>query len=266
MNHHPFLVTGATDGIGFETALGILQAGHAVIVHGRTAEKARTAAGNLLRMVPGAQVRSVHGDFSHLDEVRDLGLRIHGEGMLLSGVVHNAGAYFPSRTMTPDGWEATWQVNHLAPFLLHHQVAPLLASGARVVWVSSMLHARGTIPWDHFNREAGYDGGAAYSASKLANALTAFRLARNHSRSSLSVFALHPGVVGTKMLKKGFGMDGISPADGARTSLFAALDPSLDKKTGLWLESRAVGQASAATRDEELQDRLWDWSLGALGL
>ena len=266
MNHHPFLVTGATDGIGFETALALGRAGCAVIVHGRTADKAKLAAENLTRMVPGVSVRAVHADFQLFEEVRALAKRLQAAGATLGGVIHNAGAVFRSRVVTSDGWEGTWQVNHLAPFLLHQLVAPLLSSGARVVWVSSMLHTRGVIPWDDFNREREFDGISAYNASKLANVLTAFRIARSHPRSSLSSFALHPGVVGTKMLKQAFGMDGMSPSDGAKTSVFAALDASLEKKTGLWLESSRVGAASADARDEELQERLWDWTMGALAL
>jgi NAD(P)-dependent dehydrogenase (short-subunit alcohol dehydrogenase family) len=266
MSQHPFLVTGATDGIGFETALGIARAGRPVLVHGRSPEKAKVASQRLNQLVPGNLTRPVWADYSSLDQVRDLGRHLQSDARRLAGVIHNAGALFTQRTLTADGWESTWQINHLAPFVLHQALSPLLASGARVVWVSSMLHAHGTIPWDDFNGATHWDGKAAYNATKLANALTAFRIARMHSRSSLSCFALHPGVVGTKMLMVGFGMRGVPPVDGARTSVFAALDPSLAGKTGLYLDASREAQPSAAARDEALQDRLWEWTVSSLGL
>lgn len=262
----PFvLVTGATDGIGYETALGLLRAGRAVLVHGRTPTKAEAARSRLNGAVPGANTLAVAADFSRLDEVRSLGARIRSRREPLGGLIHNAGALFGQRLLTEDGWEATWQVNHLAPFLLQHLVQDLLVPGARVVWVSSQVHRSGSIPWDDFNGERSWDGFRAYSATKLANAQTAFRLARAFAPARLASHALHPGVVGTK-LARAFGVGGISAVDGARTSLKAALDPALEGQTGLYLDGGRSVAASAAARDEDEQDRLWTWSVRSLAL
>lgn len=264
MSEQFFLVTGATDGIGFETAAGLAAAGHPVFVHGRSEEKSRGAVSRLADRVPGARLETVWADFGRLDEVRDLVRALVARS--LAGIVHNAGTLQRARSLTADGWETTWQVNHLAPFLVHHALGPSIVAGGREVWVSSMLHRRGTIPWDDPNGDRGYDGVAAYNNSKLANALVALRTGRTVPADRLGSFVLHPGVVDTKVLRE-FGASGGIPAHlGARTSLFAALDPSLTGRTALYLDDSREAQASPSARDEDLQDRLWRWTAGALAL
>lgn len=263
MNESFFLVTGATDGIGFETAAGLAAAGQAVLVHGRSEASARGAVDRLAARVPGARLEPVWADFARLDDVRDLVRSLVGRS--LAGLVHNAGTLQKARSLTVDGWETTWQVNHLAPFLVHHGLGPSIVPGGREVWVSSMLHTRGTIPFDDINGERGYDGVRAYNNSKLANVLMALRTGRTVPASRLGSFALHPGVVATKVLRQ-FGASGGTTAQaGARTSLFAALAPELVGRTGLYLDGREA-EAAPSARDEELQDRLWSWTLRALAL
>jgi len=264
MNPPYFLVTGATDGIGFETAAGLAAAGHPVLVHGRSPAGAQDAVHRLTARHATARLEPVAADFSRLDEVRALVSRLGGRP--LAGLIHNAGTLQKTRTLTEDGWETTWQVNHLAPFLVHFGLAGQIVAGGREVWVSSMLHGRGTIPFDDLNGDRSFDGVQAYNNSKLANALMALRTGRTVSAGRLGSFALHPGVVATKVLRR-FGMTGgAAPEAGARTSLFAALDPSLTGRTGLYLDDARVGQVSPAARDEELQDRLWTWTVRALAL
>jgi len=264
MNEPFFLVTGATDGIGFETAAGLAAAGKAVFVHGRSEERARNAVALLADRVPGAPLEAVWADFSRLDEVRDLVRGLAGRD--LAGMVHNAGTLQKVRSLTVDGWETTWQVNHLAPFLVHHSLGPSIVAGGREVWVSSMLHRRGIIPFDDLNGDRAYDGVGAYNNSKLANALVALRTGRTVPAARLGSFALHPGVVDTKVLRQFGASGGTTARVGARTSLFAALDPTLAVRTGLYLDDAREAQASPSARDEDLQDRLWRWTVRALAL
>jgi len=261
----PFwLVTGATDGIGLATAGGLVRAGRPLLLHGRTQEKAERAANSLRSRSGSAVVRAVAADFTSLSQVRVLADNLLREGDELAGIVHNAGAMFSARSTTADGWEATWQVNHLAPFLLHSLLESLLVEGARVVWVSSGLHASGDIPWKDINGQNGWNSIKAYSNSKLANVLTALRIARHHPAQTLGSFALHPGVIGTKMLKQNFGMGGLSPEEGAKTSLFAALDSSLEGRTGLYLDHSRVSTPSSKASDQALGEELWNWTVKAL--
>jgi NAD(P)-dependent dehydrogenase (short-subunit alcohol dehydrogenase family) len=112
----------------------------------------------------------------------------------------------------------------------------------------------------------GFSGYGAYAASKLMNILFTNELALRLGDAKIGVFALHPGVIGTKLLKEGFGIGGASLEEGAKTSLFAATDPSLDGKTGLYLDDAKVATSSARSRDMKLAATLWDVSAKNLGV
>ncbi len=245
------LVTGSTDGIGQQTALELVQRGHDVLVHGRNREKA-TAAATALGGTP------VWGDFSSLKEVRALAAQIDAP---LDVLINNAGLLARQHRLTSDGFEETLQVNHLAPFLLTHLLLPKIA--ARIVNVSSGVHSGGAVgePFESLN---GLDGYEAYAASKLGNVLFTFALAR---RVSLAVNALHPGVIGTKLLRSGFGgMSGAGLAEGAATSVMVATDPSLAKVTGRYFSNQREVSASARARDQALQEAFYSWSAAQVGV
>lgn len=263
------LVTGATDGIGFETAAELARRGFGVILHGRSEERLAAAAARLGLLVPGARVESARADYADLDSVRRLGRQLQERFPVLAGVVHNAGTYETERRLTPDGWEATWQINHLAPFLLHHYLDPLLVKGApsRAVWVSSVAHNRGTIPWDNLNRGRSYNAYSAYADSKLANVLSAFAWARQHRAEVTAQFALHPGVIDTKLLRTGFaGTRGAALAEGIRGSVSAVSDPVWAGRTAVYLSDGRETEASPAARDADLQEELFFWTRRALAL
>lgn len=208
------LVTGATDGIGKETARILAEQGHDVVVHGRTLEKAQAAVRSL------GKGRAVAADLASLHEVRALAATLRDAP--IDVVINNAGVYMKTRTLTPDGREMTMAVNHDAPFLLTHL---LLDKVQRVVNVSSIAHARGHVDVGDIDFARGFDSYAAYAASKLANVLFSVELARR--RPAVLVNALHPGVVSTKLLRAGFNMGGPdSHEDGAATSVFLATAPA----------------------------------------
>jgi len=260
------LVTGATDGIGLETARQLLQQGAQVIVHGRSAEKLARVKAEL-----GGKVETVRADFSKLLEVRAMAADLDARGLQPEVLVNNAGVLTQERQTTADGFELTMEVNHLAPFLLTHL---LLAgsSGAklkRIVNVASQVHAGADLDVEDpggksAGRHAGY---AAYGASKLANVLFTVELAERLRGRGVTVNSLHPGVIATKLLREGFGMSGGgTPASGARTSVFLATSKEVEGVTGKYFVNSREAATSAAGRDRELARRLYEASAKATGV
>jgi NAD(P)-dependent dehydrogenase (short-subunit alcohol dehydrogenase family) len=259
MNH---LVTGATDGIGLQTAIELAKKGARVLVHGRTEQKARLAAGSVKSQVPKAEVVPVWGDLSRLAEVRALAAQVQREAPVLDVLVNNAGVFMKERTLTPDGYETTLQVNHLAPFLLTELLLPQLkaAPQGRVVNVSSMAHARGRVTLDDLQSAKSYDGYGAYALSKLLNVHFTHELARRLEGTKVTTYVLHPGVIGTKLLRTGFGMGGGDLESGARTSVYCATAPELAAVTGRYYSDARETSPAAHADKPELEKKLWDLS------
>lgn len=260
------LVTGATAGIGKETARALAAMGHEVLVHGRSDERCRAAVDDIARTVAGASCRAEVCDLSSLDAVRAWAKALAAEP--IDVVIHNAGVWMNEPTVTVDGFETTWAVNHLAPFLLTALLLePLLERPAsRVINVSSVGHRSGRIRFEDPNLTNDFNGLNAYCQSKLANVLFTQELARRTHGTSLVTHALHPGVVETKLLQRtGFGdQPSQSPADGAKTSVFLATDEAVTRTSGRYFVDGA--ERAPATTDPELGRRLWTLSESQCGL
>lgn len=262
------LVTGATDGIGRETALELAKQGHTVLVHGRNERKVK----EVVDAAKAAGARDAQGfvaDFASFDSVRALASEVHKRVPHLNVLVNNAGVMMPSRKTTADGHEMTWQVNHLSPFLLTNLLLPLLekSAPARIVNVSSTTHQSGEINFDDLEGERGYSGYSAYSNSKLANVLFTKELATRLRDRGITANALHPGVIATKLLHAGFGgMGGSSPKEGARTSVMLATSGDVEGVTGKYFANGRESSASSLANDEALRRRLWEVSAEATGL
>lgn len=254
------LVTGATDGIGRQTALDLALLGATVLVHGRSAERGAEVAGWIEREAKVAAPRVLLADLSSLADVRRLGDEAASAFGRLDVLVNNAGVYRTHRTLTVDGIETTFAVNGLAPFLLTNLLLPCLAqsNSARVVTVSSIAHVRARLDWGNLQGEVAFDPYAAYGLSKLCNVLFAFELARRAAGSSIASNALHPGVITTKLLMQGFGTTGAPVEDGARTSVYLASSPEVEGVSGEYFVDKRVERASATARNPENQRRLWD--------
>ncbi|MFO0624638.1 MAG: SDR family oxidoreductase [Polyangiales bacterium] len=267
MNAKTVLVTGATDGIGRETARQLAERGAAVILHGRDPARLQASVAAVAAAVPGATLHTALGDLSRLDEVRALAADIVARFPRLDALIHNAGIFAQAHTRTVDGFESTLAVNHLAPFVLTHlTLGALRAAGGRVVTVSSVAHQRGELDLHDLGHEQGFSGYAAYARSKLCNVLFAAEMARRLG-DAVTSNSLHPGVVSTKLLATGFGMQGNdSLAEGAATSVFLALDPSVAGQTGKYfVKCRAVTPAARA-RDGALAAALYDASASLTGI
>ena len=254
------LVTGATDGIGRETARILVSRGADVVVHGRTADKAEQARSEVKAK------RAVAADLTSLEEVRALAKHV-GDFGVIDVVINNAGVYMKKRAETTDGRELTMAVNHDAPFLLTHLLLPALmkSKDARVINVSSIAHGRGRVDVDDIDMKRAWDGYGAYASSKLANILFTMELAKRLRATSVKVNALHPGVVSTKLLQAGFGMNGPdSLSAGAATSVQLALDPLA--VTGRYFAATRESAPSKTAHDEDLCRRFYEASCARVGV
>lgn len=254
MKGRSVLVTGATGGIGLETARELARRGAAVTVLGRNPEKTARVAAEI-----GA-AGTLIADLAEMQQVRQVAAEFRDRVGSLDVLVNNAGAFYTKRQESREGVELTWALNHLAPFLLTRELLPLLRAGQapRVVTVSSGAHAMGRIRFDDPEFRRGYSGWAAYGQSKLANILFTRELARRNPW--LQANALHPGFVST-----GFGQDnplfslgsrlGLTPQQGAQTSIHLAADPVMVSGR-YFVESRET-LPTAQALDDGAAYRLW---------
>jgi NAD(P)-dependent dehydrogenase (short-subunit alcohol dehydrogenase family) len=262
------LVTGSTDGIGLQTALELAKAGAAVLVHGRSEARATEAVRALQKRFKKGAFEPVWGDLSSMRETAALGDRVLKTHPVLDVLLNNAGVFMTERQLSADGFEMTMAVNHFSHFVLTHRLLPALkaAPQGRVVHVSSMAHVRGKLELDDLTFGKQWDGHAAYSASKLANIWFSNELARRLASTQVTSNALHPGVIDTKLLAKGFGRGGAGLAEGARTSVYCATEPKLSKVSGEYFSDRRKAQASAEARDAEGAQRFYEESCRLTGV
>jgi len=260
------LVTGATDGIGRQTALELAKKGFHVIVHGRSGERIAATRDWIQREVPGAKVDIVEADFQVLAQVRRMAAELGSRWGHLEVLVNNAGIYANDAHLTIDGWESTFGVNHVAAFVLTRELLPLLreAPSARIVNVSSVAHSRGRIEPETFRSLHRFEPYHAYAQSKLANVLFTIELQRREP--AIAVNALHPGVVSTKLLTDGFGMLGPdSVAEGAATTVWLAASSEGGRLRGAYCARSRPATPSTLARDGELARRLWEETETGLG-
>lgn len=258
-------MTGANAGIGKETVAGLAARGARVLMVCRSRERGESAIEEIRRRVPGADLELVLADLSRLRSVRELIGEIEARTDRLDVLVSNAGVFHARRRETEDGFETTFAVNHLAPFVLVRGLLGSLraAAPARVVIVASNAHFGGTIAFDDLQSKRRYGGWRAYSQSKLANVLFAFELARRVSPAEVTSNALHPGVVATKLLLRGVVPRWlarpwtISPEEGAKTPLYVASAAGLEGVTGRYFDDCRPKEPSPDAQDEDVAARLW---------
>lgn len=249
-------ITGSTDGIGLRTAALLRARGCDVIVHGRDPRKVDT-----VRSDVGAVAGLVAdlGDLHQVERLADQAAELQPDVL-----INNAGIYARERIDTPSG-EANWVVNHLAASLLADALIPEMKPGGRVIYVSSIAHGRADLDLEdpEFERRP-YDHYAAYAQSKLANLLMARETARRLGPfADVTVNALHPGVIGTKLLTEGFQVPGRDDLDaGSATSVYLALDA--EATTGEYFVRSKPAAPQGLGRNDELAQALYDQTLATI--
>jgi NAD(P)-dependent dehydrogenase (short-subunit alcohol dehydrogenase family) len=264
------LVTGATDGIGRETALELARLGARVIVHGRSAARVRDAFEAVSCASSAPPPEPVVADFASLSSVREMAAELGARALPINALINNAGVYMKRRELSADGIEMTLAVNHFAPFLLTHL---LLASEAgkaleRIVNVSSIAHSRASIDLEDIDNTKGeFDDYQAYASSKFANVLFTVELARRLEPREVRVNALHPGVVSTKLLTTGFEMRGPdSLGKGARTSVMLAISPEYGHISGSYFMEGRESRMNHRASDTDFSARYYELSAARVGI
>ncbi|MEM8964490.1 MAG: SDR family NAD(P)-dependent oxidoreductase [Acidobacteriota bacterium] len=230
------LITGATDGIGRETARILRSLNHNVLIHGRSEEKLRITESELLALPGDGAVTSYRADLSRLSEVDALATRITAEHSALDVLINNAGVYNATTTSTDDGFDIRFMVNTIAPYLLTKRLLPLLGSSGRVVNLSSAAQA--PVNLKALRGEARLSDHAAYSQSKLALTMWSRSLALELGDRGPMIVAVNPGsLLATKMVKQAFGVPGSDIRIGADILRRAALAPEFASATGQYFDN-----------------------------
>lgn len=260
-------ITGSTDGIGKQTALDLAAMGHEIIIHGRNQQRCKDTFNLVSKETQNKNLHWLNADLTDLSEITSLSEKLKGKFNKIDVLINNAGVFENQKIILPNGLEKTFMVNHIAYFSLTLQMLDLLkqSTAGRIVNVSSQAQA-GTIDFDNLNGEKYYDGFNAYALSKLENVLFTYKLSRMINGSGLTVNALHPGVISTKLLHTGWGSGGASVDTGSKTSVFVATADTLEGKSGLYFVNSKEQKSSAISYDKKIQDRLWEISLKISGL
>jgi NAD(P)-dependent dehydrogenase (short-subunit alcohol dehydrogenase family) len=261
------VMTGASDGIGAAGAARLNALGNTVVVIGRSKEKTMAVANSL-------EAEYFVADFSDLDQVRALAANLLERYETIDALVNNAGGIMGPRRITVDGHEATFQINHLAPFLLTTLLLDrLITSRASVITTSSVANRFvGRVNIDDLDSEQRYSSFRAYGTSKLFNILFTKELHRRFHERGLSSAAFHPGAVASNFSNESgspfhFAYNSVlrrvllSPTQGADTlEWLATAKPGTSWTSGEYYAKRKVARANKQTSDPKLAEQLWDRS------
>ncbi|WP_193045697.1 SDR family NAD(P)-dependent oxidoreductase [Mycolicibacterium baixiangningiae] len=266
------VITGASDGVGAAAAKRLTRSGENVVVVGRSPQKTAAVAGPL-----GAD--SFVADFADLAQVRELARRLLETYPRIDVLANNAGGMMNTREMTVDGFEKTFQVNHLAPLLLTTLLLDrLVESGASVLNTSSMANKFARVDFDDLDAVQQQNGSLAYGTSKLANILFTKELHRRYHPSGISTAAFHPGPVASNfsaevknplygMLYRGplrhIALIGTEQGSDELVWLASAA-PGVDWRSGQYYYKHKVARANKLADDAGVAERLWDRSLQLL--
>ncbi|KAM6908029.1 retinol dehydrogenase 12, like [Lycodopsis pacificus] len=272
------IITGANAGIGKETAIDLARRGAKVIMACRDMERGQAAVKEVVEISGSENVVCMKLDLADSKSIREFAEAINTGEPKLNLLINNAGVMVCPYGKTADGFEMQIGVNHFGHFLLTHLLIDLIkrSAPARIVTVSSMAHSWGSINLEDINSEKSYDKKAAYSQSKLANVLFTRSLAKKLEGTGVTTYSLHPGVVKTDLWRhlsgpQQFLMKMASPftknsSQGAQTSIYCAVEPSLEKESGGYYSDCAPASCSAAGKDDVLAQKFWDLSCQMLSI
>ncbi len=263
------MITGATGGIGKETARGLAHMGATLVLVSRSKEKLIRIVDEMRSETENKDIDYLPCDLTSMESVRRLASEYREKYDRLDVLINNAGEIINERRISVDGYEYTLALDHLSHFLLTSLLLDIIIRSApsRIINLSSVGHIMGHIDFDDIMIEKGYTPGKAYGQAKLANILFTYELARRLSDTGVTVNCLHPGMVRTNfgkdttgawklfiLLSKPFM---ISARKGAQTSIYLASSPEVVSVSGKYFAKKKVKKSSKESYDESVAKRLW---------
>ena len=265
-----YLVTGSNSGIGKATVLGLAEKGASVVMVVRNKEKGETTRQDVIKQTGNSNVDLMICDLASMAAIRQFTKSFKEQYDRLDALINNAGAVINKYDVTPEGFERTLAVNYLAPFLLTHDLLPLLKETApsRVINVSSGLHKSGALNFDELQHITSYSGQKRYRDSKLMIVLFTYALARRLSNTSVTANVLQPGFVatnlgrnsGSRLSHLAFALVRpfqLSPSKGAETSIYLASSSDIRNVTGKYFSKCQETSSAPISYIIDLQERLW---------
>lgn len=269
------VISGATSGIGRETALGLASRGISLVLPVRSMDKGAALKQQIIRQTGNEAIDLMHCELDHMASIRAFAGEFKKKYRRLDILVNNAGIWETRRKTSRDGIEMNFAVNHLAPFLMTHLLLDVIrgSAPARIVNVSSMAHKQARLRLNDLEGRKRWNRMESYAQSKLANILFTRRLARDLESSGVTVNCLHPGVVNTHLFDQMPALIRwlspwfmIGPEKGARTSIYLATSDEVAHISGEYFSRCKPARSSRQARSKELADKLWEASLAYCGL
>ncbi|MEN6523746.1 MAG: SDR family oxidoreductase [Anaerolineaceae bacterium] len=271
MQEKTCLITGATSGVGLETARGLANLGARLFIHGRDPRKVEATLKDIRSSTGNDALIPLVADLSSQSDIRQMAETILERTETLDVLINNAGAVNMTRQLSPDGVELTFAVNYLAYYLLTFRLADILFASApsRIIIVSSSAHAyTGLEVVDDPMFEKEYEGWQAYSRSKLCEIFFTYELASRLNGSGVTVNALHPGFVNSNIGKNNtpeqlsntpLRVSGnLSNQEGAQTSIYLASSPEMEGVSGKYFVNCKPVASSAVSYDRAASHRIWE--------
>lgn len=280
MQNKNILITGATAGIGLETAKSLAKMGATIYIVARTSVKAKLAIEEIKKYSGNDKIDFFVADLSSFQEVRKLAQDVQAKLNKLDVLINNAGATFQHFRLSEDNIEMSFATNHLSYFLLTNLLINLIkeSAPARIVIVASDSHYRGSLDFNDLNMTTNFNGLKAYERSKLGNVLFTLELAERLKGSGVTVNALHPGRVKTDIGSKNSGLlykigwtlfkifSSVSIEKGAETSVFLAHSEEVKDITGKYFANSKQKWHSRYSQTPGMKEKLWEESKKLTGL
>jgi len=271
------LITGATSGIGRSSAIELAKMGAKLVLVCRNRERGQEVVREIQR-AGNHDVELMNADLESQAQIRKLAADFLATKKPLHVLMNNAGVFNLKRALTSDGLEEVFAVNHLAYFMLTLLLLDRIkeSAPARIINIASDLHRRATLRFDDLGGERSYGGMSSYGQSKLANILFTYELARRLAGTGVTANCVHPGAVATNLAKNNGALVGAawklagafmkSPDNGARTQIYLASSPEVERITGKYFIDSKEASSSAESHDVGVARRLWEVSAKMTGL
>jgi NAD(P)-dependent dehydrogenase (short-subunit alcohol dehydrogenase family) len=263
-----FLITGGNTGIGKEIALALAAKNKSVAIVSRDAAKGKHAVDEIISRTKNNNVIFIQGDLSAIQSCKALAEKIRNEVPSLQVLINNAGIWPREKKINADGFETTFMINYIAPFILSIELTDLLKTNqhSRIVNINSSLHKQGNFDLSKTPTGEDFNSTRTYSTSKLCNAMFTVELAERLSDSEITVNAIHPGVYDTNLFQ-GSGFAGVvigvikkffkNPSSSAAAPVWLATDEKFEHVTGKYFSLKKESSFHPAVFNNELRKTLW---------